>query len=388
MCMHVYTHTKLIHCMYILQGNSAHVTFSSDIDEALSVYANIDKCKFGIVLRNLLSNAFKFTPEGGKVTLKAYPILVKEDGTVADITVSPITHRFHSVESLRSLGLTSPRSSNGASSHTTPRGGWSGQSLHTSRLSVMTSSPKNESPLMSEQLFYTTTTININGPTSPTAQTSSEAVTPQLSPIKEGHIDDHDSTDKSNKSDRDSILSEISPSVAKQSEVCYTVDNSIGGETSNNSKKQISGIDQNYAFFCLHSDSVDSRAPDSDIVDSKTSVKDASSRLSPVLSPLLQHSSESPEQPVSHTVAPVNKPCNLSRLLAKKDNTANNMHTSQKNSINNNMSISKHNSKNSLVSYSASKKLNLTLAPLPKTKEMLRIIVSDSGHGISKVPDL
>ena len=325
------------------------------------------------------------------MTLKAYPILVKEDGTVADVTVSPITHRFHSVESLRSLGLTSPRSSNGASSHTTPRGGWSGQSLHTSRLSVMTSSPKNESPLMSEQLFYTTTTININGPTSPTAQTSSEAVTPQLSPIKEGHIDDQDSTDKSNKSsNRDSILSEISPSVAKQSEVCYTVDNSIGGETSNNSKKQISGTDQNYAFFCLHSDSVDSRAPDSDIVDSKTSVIADNSILSPLLSPLLQHSPESaPIQPMA-LVAPVNKPSDLSRLLAsKKDNNISlkQAQTSQKNNNNNNknISISKHNSKNSLVTYSASKQLNLTLAPLPKTKEMLRIAVSDSGHGISKV---
>ena len=77
-------------------------------DEPIMVWA--DKEKMSIVIRNIISNAFKFTPQGGHVTLKAYPepsdgremavIQVEDDGI--GIPTEEQTHifeRFHQASS-------------------------------------------------------------------------------------------------------------------------------------------------------------------------------------------------------------------------------------------------------------------------------------------------
>jgi len=47
---------------------------------------NIDKQKIAQVVRNLLSNALKFTPRGGRITIKATVILVAAIDRYAEVT--------------------------------------------------------------------------------------------------------------------------------------------------------------------------------------------------------------------------------------------------------------------------------------------------------------
>ena len=53
---------------------------------------NIDKQKVAQVVRNLLSNALKFTPKGGKITVKAMVILAAPTSRSADVVTTAIAN--------------------------------------------------------------------------------------------------------------------------------------------------------------------------------------------------------------------------------------------------------------------------------------------------------
>ena len=62
--------------MFTIPVTAAGVTLIWDLDSLSNVYAMLDANKFGQVLRNLISNAIKFTPKDGSVYVSA----VKIDG--------------------------------------------------------------------------------------------------------------------------------------------------------------------------------------------------------------------------------------------------------------------------------------------------------------------
>ena len=60
--------------MVTVQASDAGVALTWDLDSLTSVYALLDVSKFGQVLRNIVSNAIKFTPKGGSVHVFAFKI--------------------------------------------------------------------------------------------------------------------------------------------------------------------------------------------------------------------------------------------------------------------------------------------------------------------------
>jgi len=53
---------------------------------------NIDKQKIAQVVRNLMSNALKFTPKGGRITVKAKVVLVAPKSRSADVVTTAIAN--------------------------------------------------------------------------------------------------------------------------------------------------------------------------------------------------------------------------------------------------------------------------------------------------------
>jgi two-component system, sensor histidine kinase and response regulator len=74
-----------------LQAGSKKVMLENKIDKALEVFA--DKDMISVVVRNLISNAIKFTPPGGKVVIEAnvtdsfVEVFVKDNGTGMSVEV-------------------------------------------------------------------------------------------------------------------------------------------------------------------------------------------------------------------------------------------------------------------------------------------------------------
>ena len=60
-----------VESLYSHMAAQKGVSFTSEISPDLSAYA--DKALVNIIIRNLVSNALKFTPSGGSVQIKAWP---------------------------------------------------------------------------------------------------------------------------------------------------------------------------------------------------------------------------------------------------------------------------------------------------------------------------
>ncbi|MGD1947710.1 MAG: ATP-binding protein [Croceivirga sp.] len=71
---------RLIYDMYGAKLEKKNITIQCEIDQHSHVY--VDSLQFEIVLRNLISNAIKFTPNGGKITFASY-----KHSNVADISI-------------------------------------------------------------------------------------------------------------------------------------------------------------------------------------------------------------------------------------------------------------------------------------------------------------
>lgn len=78
---------KILESLMIIQdmANKKEITIDFDIPEDLMVFTDVNM--FGVIIRNLVTNAVKFTPKGGNVTISAKPlsdnfieILVKDTG--------------------------------------------------------------------------------------------------------------------------------------------------------------------------------------------------------------------------------------------------------------------------------------------------------------------
>ena len=73
-----------------IQARSCGVDLRGDLQTLQGAYANIDSSKFSQVIRNLLSNALKFTPVGGSVHISAEYLHAPFTELVASTPISPL----------------------------------------------------------------------------------------------------------------------------------------------------------------------------------------------------------------------------------------------------------------------------------------------------------
>ncbi|MCD4793071.1 MAG: PAS domain-containing sensor histidine kinase [Bacteroidales bacterium] len=71
--------------LLIQSSESKSITLSNQIPKDL--YIEADENMFLTILRNLISNAIKFTPKGGKITIKAHSVTDKNKHSFAEISV-------------------------------------------------------------------------------------------------------------------------------------------------------------------------------------------------------------------------------------------------------------------------------------------------------------
>ena len=71
--------------LLIQSAESKSITLSNQIPKDL--YIEADENMFLTILRNLISNAIKFTPKGGKITIKAHSVTDKNKHSFAEISV-------------------------------------------------------------------------------------------------------------------------------------------------------------------------------------------------------------------------------------------------------------------------------------------------------------
>ena len=69
--MNMYEVAKSVLLMFKVQARGVGVAFSWDLEQSQGVMCEVDGAKIGQVLRNLMSNAIKFTPPGGRVLIAA-----------------------------------------------------------------------------------------------------------------------------------------------------------------------------------------------------------------------------------------------------------------------------------------------------------------------------
>jgi hypothetical protein len=67
----MYEIAKSVLLMFKVQARGVGVAFSWDLEQSQGVICEVDGAKIGQVLRNLMSNAIKFTPPGGRVLIAA-----------------------------------------------------------------------------------------------------------------------------------------------------------------------------------------------------------------------------------------------------------------------------------------------------------------------------
>ncbi|MCP9768960.1 response regulator [Lacihabitans sp. LS3-19] len=95
---------KLIASAYKSMAESKHIEFMNDIQPS-DFYTSFDTDKFEKILNNLLSNAFKFTPEYGKIVLSTYleneilKIKIEDSGIgLKESDLEKIFDRFYQVQ--------------------------------------------------------------------------------------------------------------------------------------------------------------------------------------------------------------------------------------------------------------------------------------------------
>lgn len=92
---------------YDFQAESQHITFNFNRQKS-NIIAYIDRVNFVKVINNLLSNAFKFTPEGGEITVsckstdKEFKMTVMDTGTgISEENAKRIFDRFYQANNNR-----------------------------------------------------------------------------------------------------------------------------------------------------------------------------------------------------------------------------------------------------------------------------------------------